>query len=367
MVEKESNEIYSFSIGCIFLSSFLAMFLGLGSYIMFNLSKNDTYIAVLVGSVLLFGIFYIFNYIFTHNEEENLIALNKKIFNKKFAFILNIILFIAFFVISCIIIFNISNFLNIEYLADSTVNFFKVLIFIPIIYICSKSLPVIIKANQIFAIISVIFVAIDLIGLYPKFDFINLEPILNTSITKLMHSILMYVLFGIVAFCMILVTSRSRVKDKDNISSKLFKMIVFSNIIQFIIIIATILVLGEDFIGIFRFPEYIALKQFSLFNILERVENILALHFYFNSFSLLTFLYYYMIKILPNIKIKKYYPFLISIAIYIVTSIVFKEGISFYEIVNKYIIYVIFAGILVPILLIFLKTKKIDKKLKIND
>ena len=80
MVEKESNEIYSFSIGCIFLSSFLAMFLGLGSYIMFNLSKNDTYIAVLVGSVLLFGIFYIFNYIFTNNKEESLIALNKKIF-----------------------------------------------------------------------------------------------------------------------------------------------------------------------------------------------------------------------------------------------------------------------------------------------
>ena len=64
MVEKESKEIYSFGVSCIFLSSFLAMFLGLGSYIMFNLSKNDTYIAVIVGSVISLGLFYIFNYIF---------------------------------------------------------------------------------------------------------------------------------------------------------------------------------------------------------------------------------------------------------------------------------------------------------------
>ena len=51
MVEKESKEIYSFGVSCIFLSSCLAMFLGLGSYIMFNLSKNDTYIAVIIGSL----------------------------------------------------------------------------------------------------------------------------------------------------------------------------------------------------------------------------------------------------------------------------------------------------------------------------
>ena len=366
MVEKESKEIYSFGVSCIFLSSFLAMFLGLGSYIMFNLSKNDTYIAVIVGSVISLGLFYIFNYIFKNNNTSNLIELNKNLFGKIFSKILNGMLFITFFIIACIIVFNISNFLNIEYLSDSSINFFKVLVLLPIVYICSKNLSVIIKANQIFTIISIVFILIDILGLYPKFNIINIEPIFNTSVPDLFHSILIYIILSIVAFCMLLVTSKNRIKDKDRASSIIFKMIVFSNIVQLVIIFATILVLGEDFISIFRFPEYIALKQFSLFNLLERVENILALHFYFNSFSLLTFLFYYMINILPRKRFKKYYSIIICIAIYIATSLIFKEGIVFYEIVNSSIIYVILIGMLLPILLIFFKMIKNAKKSKIN-
>lgn len=367
MVEKESKEIYSFGVSCIFLSSFLAMFLGFGSYLMFNLSKNDTYIAVIIGTLVSLGLFYIFNYIFKNNNTDNLIELNKKIFGKISSKILNGMLFIAFFILSCFIVFNISNFLNIEYLPEMSINFFKILVLLTIVYICSKSLSVIIKANQIFAIISVVAIIIDALGLYSKFNIVNLEPIFNTSPTNLIQSILIYVFLSIVAFCMLLITSKSKVKDKERASSTMFKMIVFSNIVQFIIILVTTLVLGEKFISTFRYPEYIALKQFSLFNLLERVENILALHFYFNSFSLLTFLFYYMINILPENKIKKYYSIVISVVIYFITSLIFKEGIVFYEIVNNSIIYVILIGILVPIILTFFKIIKNDKKSKINE
>lgn len=366
MVEKESEEIYSFGVSCIFLSSFLAMFLGLGSYIMFNLSRNDTYIAVILGSIISFALFYIFNYIFRNNNASNLIELNKNLFGKKSSIVLNGMLFTTFFIISCIIVFNISNFLNIEYLSDSSVNFFKILVLLPIIYICSKSLSVIIKANQIFTIISIIFIFVDILGLYPKFNIINIEPILNTSIPDMLHSVLIYIILSIVAFCMLLVTSKVKIKDKYKASSTIFKMVIFSDIVQLLIIFITILVLGKDFISIFRYPEYIALKQFSLFNILERVENILALHFYFNSFSLLTFLFYYMINILPGKKLKKYYSTIICVAIFIITSLIFDEGIIYYEIINSSIIYVILIGILVPILLTFFKMIKNDKKSKIN-
>ena len=118
-------------------------------------------------------------------------------------------------------------------------------------------------------LISIIFIFVDILGLYPKFNIINIEPILNTSIPDMLHSVLIYIILSIVAFCMLLVTSKVKIKDKYKASSTIFKMVIFSDIVQLLIIFITILVLGKDFISIFRYPEYIALKQFSLFNILE--------------------------------------------------------------------------------------------------
>jgi spore germination protein KB len=361
MVEKEYKDIYSVGVTCIFLSSFLAIFLGIGSNILYEKCGNDGYIAAIIGGIISIILFYIFNYIFSKNTEENIYSLNEKIYGKVLGKILNLFMFVAFFSIACVILYNISNFLNIEYLPEINVNFIKALVLIPIIYISSKSLSDIIKTNQIFAIISIIIILLDILGLFQKFDFNNLEPVLQTSKINIVKSVAVYVILSIVPYSMLLITSKNKVKDKDRVSKVIFKGIVLTNIIQIIIIFCTILVLGEKFISAFRFPEYIALKQFSLFNILERVENILSLQFYFSSTLLLTFLFRFLIEFLPKNNLKKYYSIIISAILYVVTSLIFKEAISFAEIINKYIFYVILIGIMCPVILTFLKIRKNNK------
>jgi magnesium-transporting ATPase (P-type) len=64
---------------------------------------------------------------------------------------------------------------------------------------------------------------------------------------------------------------------------------------------------------------------------------------------------------LPKNNLKKYYSIIISAILYVVTSLIFKEAISFAEIINKYIFYVILIGIMCPLILTFLKIRKNNK------
>ena len=157
---------------------------------------------------------------------------------------------------------------------------------------------------------------------------------------------------------MFLITSKNNIKDDKNLNKNMLKVFILSNIVTIAIISGTILTLGIEYIEIFRFPEYIALKQFSLFNILERVENILAMQYFFNNLGLLCMLYYYLIKLLPQTKIKKYYSIILGIVQIIITDILFNNTITFLEYVSKYFIWIVGILILFPIILIFFRMQK---------
>lgn len=368
MVKKESKQICSVGVAFVFLSSFLAMFFGMGTYFMFSISGNDSYIAAIIGSVLSILLFLVFKYIYFNNTDENIYELTKSLYGKKIGYIINSFLFLAFVIISSIVLFNLTNFLNVEYLPDTNANFIKAIILVTIIYISSKSLSEIVRVNQIFSYINIILIFIDICGLFSKVNFKYLEPINCFGKSCMFKSIGLYLVLSIVPYMMLLITSKNNIieSEKEKTSSVINRTVILTNVIQIVIILMTILILGKDFISVFRFPEYIALKQFTLFNILERVENVLALNFYFNSISFLSFLFYYMISFLPDLKIKKWYSIILSIVIVIITSLLFHEGISFASIASKYLIYVILIGILLPILLIFVKLRISNKKQKIS-
>ena len=368
MVEKDCEKIYSLGYSFIMLSSFFAVFLGIGSYLMFKYTRNDTYLICIIGALISTAIFYIIRYIVNNNDYDDIYELNKGIFGKFLGRILNIILLLGFILMASIILFNNANFFNAEYLPDTSINFLKAIILLPLVYISSKSLASIIKMNQVLCIINIFMLFLSIIGVFAEFDITNLEPVFNASYGEIFKSIVLYVVLSIVPLSMLLVCSRKRIADSERLNGNLLKSFVFTNILQFLIVLITILVLGEKFISLFRFPEHIALKQFNLFNIFQRVENFLALQFYFSSFSLMSFLFYYIIKAMPSTKFRNYYSILISIFLYFFTNIIFNNTVIFTEMIDKYIIYVILITIFAPILAIFAKLimqnkfAKIDKK-----
>ena len=364
MVEKDSEKIYSLGYSFTILSSFFAVFLGIGSYLMFNSSGNDTYWICLIGALISTIIFFIIRYIVNNNDYDDIYELNKKIFGNLLGRGLNLILIIGFMIIAGIILFNNANFFNAEYLPDTSINFLKAIILLPLVYISSKSISSIIKMNQVICLVNIGMFVLSIIGVFAELDLSNLEPVLNASPIEIFKSIILYVVLSTIPLSMLLVISRKRIKDTERLNGNLIKTFIFTNLLQFLVVLITILVLGENFISIFRFPEHIALKQFNLFNIIQRIENFLALQFYFSSFSLMSFLFYYIIKSMPQTKLRNYYSIIISVFLYFLTTILFKNTVVFVEILDKYIVYIVLITILLPIMITFFRLlllKKINK------
>lgn len=355
MVEKESEKIYSLGYSLAMFSPFLALFLEIGSYMMFKSSRNDTIFACIIGMIISFFVFLVIKYIINKNKQNDIYELNQNIFGKVFGNILNILMWLGFFLLSVIILYNIADFFNTEYLLETSPDYLKLLAILPIVYISTKNISTVIKTNQILCGITMAIVIIDFIGIYPTFEFTNLEPIFSIGKLDFFKSVIIYVALSIVAFSMLLVSSKKNIQDPNSLNKTLTKTFFITNVFQIVIIISTLLTLGMEYIEIFRYPQYVALKQFSLFNILERMENVLALQFFFNSFALLSFLYYFLIKLMPVTRIKRYYSIIIGIIQIIITKLVFKNTIFFGEMVRRYLVIIILLFIFLPIVITFIK------------
>lgn len=361
MVDKNSEKIHSLTYSFVIFTSFLAIFIGEGTHTMYEIGKNDTLISAVIGFILSFILFYIVRWIVNKNDQKDVFELNKSIFGKTFGKLLNVLMWLGFFAVATIIMYSMADFFNTEYLPDTSIDYLKILVILPAIYISTKEFATLIRTNQILSIVSLGIIILCFIGISDAFEFKNLEPLFSTSKTSIIQNILTYFVLSALPLSMFLITSKTNIKDDENLNKNMLRVFVLTNITTIAIMAGTILALGVEYIGIFRFPEYIALKQFSLFNILERVENILAMQYFFNNIGLLCMLYYFLIRLLPKTKMKKYYSIVIGGIQILITDILFNNTITFLEFLKNYFVYMIAICILLPIIIIFFKMHKKSK------
>lgn len=361
MVNKDSEKVYSLTYSFILFTSFLALFIGEGTHIMYTEGRNDIIISSIIGFILSFILFGIVKWIINKNDKEDLFELNKSIFGNVLGNIFNIIFWIGFFIVATVILYSLSDFFNTEYLPETSINYLKVLVLLPIVYVSTKSLATIIRSNQILSLLSLVIIIICFIGITDSFELRNIEPLFTTSKGSILKNIFSYFVLSSLPLSMLFLVSKKNVVDSDRLNKNLLKIFVISNVCVIAIILGTILTLSMEYIDIFRFPEYIALKQFNMFNILERIENILAMQYFFNNFGLLTLLFYYLIKLMPKTKFKNYYSILIGVVQIVITDLFFNNTITFLEYVRKYFVYAVGIFILIPLLILFFTMYKKSK------
>lgn len=143
-------------------------------------------------------------------------------------------------------------------------------------------------------------------------------------------------------------------------------MYILANIMLILILFTTILILGKDLIPLFRYPEYIALKRFELFTIIERLENTLSLQFIFNAAIYLILSFHFVVlslkKVFKSNQKENLFPYIIGIIVFVLSNIMFKSSSQATEFIEKYIPYVLSSIYgLVIILFITLVIRKIKK------
>ena len=197
-MEQVSNEdverVTWFGYQSLIFSLIRALTISIGSYIMFNISQVDTNISTIFGFIMSLIPFAIFISISKNRYNLDIINLNIKLFGKVIGNILNFVLNIVFIFLGSMILYVISQYIDIQYIPNTSSLYVKLLIILPVIYAATKSISTITRISQIILFCNLTIFILSVIGLAPEFDFNNLLPIFDKDIKSILFSSLIFAL-----------------------------------------------------------------------------------------------------------------------------------------------------------------------------
>lgn len=322
-----------------------SFFLASGYSLIFKTSGKDSWISMIIGTLIGLLLIYIFN---------------KYIFNKKRNYILNSHLNIIY-KIPLFVFFIFIFFINILIVRIFATSFFLtktsgLLITIPFVLLCylnaKKGLNSIAKISEMLLPISIVLILLSMLAVLKDGSIDSFLPVLTTSRSKIMLSSIYFAIFTAIPQIVLF-----DVKIDGKLHMKAY---ILSSAISILIGTIIIFSLGPYLIKIYRFPEYMVLKQIKIFNFIEKIENLIGLIWFFDLFISASLCIYNIDKINKSNNI-------LNIITLISTVIIIEFVSNHYEyatIIYKNLpIFLLICGLLI-FLALYKKVKNIKKVAK---
>lgn len=363
MKEKiNSLQFVSTYILCIISSS-----IGLSLFTTIKLAGHNSYIGTLLGIFMGLLPLFLFLYIFNYQKDLPLYEKTIYIYGKVLGNILNTIITLLYIVIAITVLFNLSNFIVSQYLADTPLLLVLSVFILVVYHILNKGIETITRVSSISIVIVLFLFLFSFIYLSQEFELDNLKPILEHGLKNPILGGFINMLIALSPMYTLLIIPKNNLVDKEKITKYICIGYIISGFIVFSVSILSNGILGRYLIELYQYPGYTSLKKISLFGFIDRIENFISLHWILSSFINLSMILYF---IKTNIKRKensKILNLLISIIIIIILSYkIFNNNTMFNN--YSYKIYPYFCGALITIFLIITLTifikKCIDKKKK---
>jgi len=350
----KNNIINKLQFCSMFILLNVAPFLGTGIYLLIRKVKIDAYISVIIGSILSILIVFIFLKILNY---EPSLPINKKInklFGQKLGFIINLICIISLFIIGIFTMFNLTNFIVSQFLSETPLYIIGILFSLVIIYINIKGIETLSRTSLILLIINLILTTIAFLELTTQFDISNLKPVLEHGLKNPLIGALYFVTLNINPLLILLIIPKDSIIANEKIKKWIIITYIITVIIMFLFLFFTLSTLGIHLASIYQYPEYMVLKKLTLFNFLDRIENIIVIQWIFGLYTLLSCIVYYISNSIKFENKSKLLPILITLSILITSLIVFKNNTMFNELSYNFLPIIRFV-ILVILIIIFLK------------
>lgn len=324
-----------------------SLFFGLGISLLCKYTNKDTYIGAIIGTLLGLIIILCYRYIIQNKKNKSLNEILNQ--NKIIGLIVRILFLAASIIILIYTLLTYKTFISSFLLATTPVFMILIPWLILLIYCAWGGIPMINKLATSLFPFSIILSILSIFSIFGNFDYYNFLPILTTKPTSLFMSIIAFA--GISTFPGILTLHL-----ESNIKNYV-KFYLLSTILVIITIICVNGIFGEVLVNVFRFPEYMILKQVILLDFIEKIENILSIAWAFDLFITSAFAIY-SIKTLVPAK-KNNFSTLIIIAIIAILIDKFFDFNYIYELFAYYALpYISFILPLIIIILLIYLLKK---------
>ena len=313
--------------------------------------KQDSWISIIIGSVLGLIPFSIYEILKHKYPDDNLITINKKLY-KKFGNIINMIILLGCLIASFCLFWILIHFTNALFLAKTSPWIISIAMILPVGYASTKNIHIIGKISLILFYLNIVFNIIIMTGLTGNIDINGIKPILENKITKIFSCSIFFIGFNIAKLFFLTAISKKEIKNYSSKMNLITYIISCINLLS--IITTTICVFGIDLTALYEYPAFQILKRVNIIGALDRIENILSLEAIFSNFILIIIIMYYARKIISETfhtkqKTNKYIIIFICIFTIITSNTIFithEDGEKFFQTYLLYIIY--FICILIP-------------------
>ena len=301
----------------LFISYFAAksLFLGIGYSLSFDACGNDTWLSFILGSLLGLMFCYMLKKIMDHKKHRNLTDLLKEM--SFTGIIVRIILILFTLVIINEILFIIQIFAKSFFLIDSN----TFLIILPIVllatYVGFKGYKLLSYVSECIFPIAIFFTVVGCLAALSKIDLENLKPILSHTNFEMIKGIFYY--FSLSAIPNLLML------DLDLEDNDLTKPYLFTTFVVTLLAVFIVGILGPFLITIYRFPEYMVLKNIEILNFIEKVENIISISWILDNFILLCLATCFLKRLLPE-KYNNYTYLTLITTIFLIICLVFGNN-----------------------------------------
>ena len=314
----------------------ISFYLGFGYSLLLSLANTDALICLILGSTIGFGIIWGLEYLKTKNIKNN-------VFNKILTIIFSLFLYSQ-------IVFVFQTFASSFFLLKTPIWFLGLPIPFLIYKISKQGIKTIGLLAECLLPIALFLVLLTYLGLLKNIHLDYLTPVFKSNTINILEGSLLVSMYSSAPYFLLL----NIPLKKNKLKIKFLACQIFTTLTCFFIITA----LGPNLINIYRYPEYMLLKEINIFNFIEKVENIISIAWLFSLFILLSLCGY---NLKENLKFKnKDYLFIISLILLYLFSLL--ESTYYIEELKLYYIlrYVFLGFISLFFITNLLHTKKIS-------
>lgn len=334
ITNKQKLSIVYFLSHCFFLAS--------GYSLIFKITGKDSWLSMIIGSIIGIVLILIFNKL-SFNKKKNYILNTKTSFIKKII-MMTFFIFILFVNILIVRIFATSFFLTKTPGIVITIPFLLLAM-----HNAKKGLNSIAKIAEILLPISLTLIILSTIAVGKDGLFTSFLPLITSSKIKIIISSFYYAIFTSIPNLLLFDV---KIDTKTHIKSY-----IFSTVISTLIGTVIIYTLGDYLIKIFRFPEYMVLKQLKLFNFIEKIENLIGLIWFFDLFISASLSIYNIDKITNSNKLID----LLIIGFIVIIIEFVSTNYEYATIIYKNLPILLLIIGLIFFIVIYIKSKKIKK------
>ncbi len=354
---KKINSIY---IAILVVFQIFNSFLGFGIYNNIKYAREDSIWSILV--MALFGLISLpfFLKIFDYESDKNIFIKNKILFGKYLGFIINTILILLFLLLGMMFLYNISDFISSQYLYKTPNKYISLLLIIICFINVSKGLGTITKSGMLLFYVSILLFFISAFSLISSVNISNFYPILKDGISNPLREGIILFINDILPMYLFLIIPKDYIKDKNHYQRNIILAYLFSILIIFLTIFITLGVFGIYLANLFQYPEYMVLKNITLFTSIERVENLLSMQWVIYAFVSLSMIIYYISSYIKENN--NYIVLIVSILIWFISFLVFKNNAMmnyFTHSISPYIFSIFLIIYIISMILIVIKKKNV--------